>query len=196
MSKRRREKEVGIALLVSTLQKKGIQLVAIDFDQTLITFHSGGVWKDSVDKLVPAVRPCIRDLMQTCLDRDLNVCIVTYFMQPWVIRELMQKLFRRSDAERILVQANTAAFREKHNHEFLGKEAHIAAILTELYNKDHHLKIRPEEVILFDDDQDNTDIALKFGHKAFLVTDDVSEKLFEDFAKDLDAAVTRKSWIK
>lgn len=95
MSKRRREREVGIAALVSSLQKKGIQLVAVDFDQTLITFHSGGVWKDSVDKLVSKVRPCIRDLMQTCLDRDINVCIVTYFMQPWVIKELLQKIFRR-----------------------------------------------------------------------------------------------------
>ena len=95
MSRRRRDKEVGIALLVSTLQKKGIQLVAVDFDQTFISFHSGGVWKDSVDKLVSKVRPCIRDLMQTCLDRDLHVCIVTYFLHPWVIRELMQKVFRR-----------------------------------------------------------------------------------------------------
>lgn len=95
MSRRRREKEAGVALLVSVLQKKGIQLVAIDFDQTLITFHTGGVWKDSVDKLAQSVRPCIRDLMQTCLDRDIHVCIVTYFMQQWVIKELMQKLFRR-----------------------------------------------------------------------------------------------------
>ncbi|KAL4224124.1 hypothetical protein ACF0H5_017577 [Mactra antiquata] len=195
MSRRRNDREVGVALLVTTLQKRGIQLVAVDFDQTLITFHSGGVWKDSVDKLVSKVRPCIRDLMQTCLDRHLNVCIVTYFMQPWVIKELLQKLFRRSDADRILVQANTASFREKHNHEFLGKEAHIAAILTELYNK-CHLKIRPDEIILFDDDRDNTDIAMKFGHKAFLVQEDVNERDFEEFAKDLDAAETRKSWIK
>lgn len=101
----------------------------------------------------------------------------------------------RSDADKILVQANTAAFREKHNHEFLGKEAHIAAILTELYNK-CHLKIRPDEIILFDDDRDNTDIAVRFGHKAFLVQEDVCDRDFEDYARDLDSAETRKSWIK
>ena len=95
MSRRKAHREVGVALLVSTLEKKGIKLVAVDFDQTLISFHSGGVWKDSVDKLVPKVRPCIRDLIQTCLDHDINVCIVTYFMQPVVIRELLHKLFRR-----------------------------------------------------------------------------------------------------
>ena len=95
MSRRRISREVGVALLATALQKKGIKLVAVDFDQTLINFHSGGVWKDSVDKLVPSVRQCIRDLIQTCLDRDINVCIVTFFMQSWVIKELLQKLFRR-----------------------------------------------------------------------------------------------------
>jgi len=104
-------------------------------------------------------------------------------------------LFFFRNAEKVLVQANTANFREKHNNEFLGKEAHIAAILTELYNKSH-LKIRPEEIILFDDDRDNTDIAVKFGHMAYLVRDDVSEAQFEDFARTLESLDTRKSWAK
>lgn len=95
----------------------------------------------------------------------------------------------------MLVQANTANFREKHNNEFLGKEAHIAAIVTELYNK-FHMKIRPEEIILFDDDKDNTDIALKFGHMAFLVEEDVTEEQFEDFAQTLESLETRKSLVK
>lgn len=95
MSKRKRDREVGVALLTTNLQKKGVQLVAVDFDQTLITFHSGGIWKDSIDKLVAKVRQCMRDLIQTCLDRDIHVCIVTYFTQPWVIRELLHKLFRK-----------------------------------------------------------------------------------------------------
>ncbi|XP_052801924.1 uncharacterized protein LOC128232424 [Mya arenaria] len=195
MSRRRHHSEVGVALLVSSLQKKGIQLVAVDFDQTLISFHSGGMWKDDVGKLVAKVRPAIRDLIQTSLDRDINVCIVTYFMQPWVIKDLLQRIFRRSDAEKILVQANTASFREKHNNEFLGKEAHIASILTELYKK-AHLKIRPEQVILFDDDKDNTDTAVRFGHMAFLVRDDVCEEQFEDFAKTLESVDLRKSWVR
>ncbi|XP_052228415.1 uncharacterized protein LOC127842749 [Dreissena polymorpha] len=194
MSRRRISREVGVALLATAMQKKGIKLVAVDFDQTLINFHSGGVWKDSVDKLVPSVRQCIRDLIQTCLDRDINVCIVTFFMQSWVIKELLQKLFRRN-ADRILVQANTASFREKHSNEFLGKEAHIASILTELYKKEH-LKIRPEQVILFDDDRENTDTALKFGHMAFMVQDDVCEEHFEDFARMLESTDLRRSWVK
>jgi len=94
-----------------------------------------------------------------------------------------------------LVQANTPSFREKHNNEFLGKEAHIASILTELY-KMHHLKIRPEQVILFDDDKENTDTAVRFGHMAFLVREDVGEHQFEEFARMLESMDLRRSWVK
>ena len=93
------------------------------------------------------------------------------------------------------MQANTAEFREKHNHEFLGKEAHITSILTKLYNTEH-LKIRPEEVILFDDDKENTNIAIQFGHMAFIVQDSLQDINFEDFAKTINAAEFRKSWVK
>lgn len=99
------------------------------------------------------------------------------------------------DADRILVQANTPDFREKHNHEFLGKEAHITSILTKLYNKEH-LKIRPEEVILFDDDKENTDIAIRFGHMAFHVQDSIQDINLEDFAKVISASQFRRSWVK
>ena len=90
------------------------------------------------------------------------------------------------DAEKILVQANDAAFCEKHKWDFPGKEAHIASIVTELYNKEH-LKIRPEEIILFDDNRDNTAMAIKFSHMAFLVQEDTTERSFEEFARNLDS---------
>lgn len=194
MSKRVRKEESGVSMLVDALIRKGIKLVAVDFDQTFITFHSGGVWKDSVEKLMEKIRPCIKELVEHCLDRGVHVCIVTYFMQPWVIKEMLHKVYK-SHADQILVQANTPDFREKHNHEFLGKEAHITSILTKLYNKEH-LKIRPEEVILFDDDKENTDIAIRFGHMAFLVQDSVADINFEDFAKTICASEFRKSWNK
>ena len=95
MSRRVHKAETGVSLLVDALLKKGIKLVAVDFDQTFITFHSGGVWKESVDKLIENIRPCIKQLVEHCLDRGLHVCIVTYFMQPWVIKEMLQKIFKR-----------------------------------------------------------------------------------------------------
>lgn len=92
--------------------------------------------------------------------------------------------FYRSEADKIFVQANTTDFKEKHNNDFLGKEAHIASVLTELYNR-HHLIIKPEEIILFDDDKGNVDKALEFGHWAVEVKDDISYDSFEEFAWQL-----------
>ena len=97
MSRRAHKGGSGVSLLADALLKKGIKLVAVDFDQTFITVHSGGVWNESIDKLIEKIRPCIKELMEQCLDRGLHVCIVTYFKQPWVIKEMLQKIFKRYD---------------------------------------------------------------------------------------------------
>ena len=51
-------------------------------------------------------------------------------------------------------------------------------------------------MILFDDDKENTDKAVGFGHMAFLVQDSVQDINFEDFAKIITASEFRKSWEK
>jgi hypothetical protein len=84
------------------------------------------------------------------------------------------------DAVKILVQANTLEWREKRGHQCLGKEGHLASILTELYNA-HHAIIKPHQIALFDDDKDNVDIATRFGHWAFEVPEDMSYDTFEQF---------------
>ncbi|XP_061189917.1 uncharacterized protein LOC133197740 [Saccostrea echinata] len=183
MTTPRERAKSSVVNLVSSIEKKGIRVVAVDFDQTLIKIHSGGVWKDSTDNLAKHIRPCMKDLLEVSLQRELIVCIVTFHSQPWVIRELLKKLLKK-DAEKIYVQANTIEFRERHNYEYLGKEAHITAVLTEVYNRQKVI-IKPQEIILFDDDQDNVDTALKFGHWAFQIKDDVSYNTFEEYSQML-----------
>ncbi|XP_033747488.1 uncharacterized protein LOC117332620 [Pecten maximus] len=179
-----------ISTFVTLLEKKGIRLLAVDFDETLISIHSGGCWKDSAEKLSQHVRPCVRDLMEEALQRNVNVCIVTYFTQPWIIREMLKLVFKR-DVEKIYVQANTAEFREKNKHQILGKEAHLAAVCTELYNQKHVI-IKPEEIILFDDDMDNIDTAIQFGHWAVAVKDDISYLSFDDFSRMFRNSATKR----
>jgi hypothetical protein len=53
-----------------------------------------------------------------------------------------------------------------------------------VYNK-HKIIIKPDEIILFDDDTDNVDTAFKFGHWAFQIKDDVSYHTFEEYSKIL-----------
>ena len=81
--------------LVSAMHRKGIRLLAMDFDQTLISVHSGGRWKDTVENLVKEVRPCIKDLIPASLDKGIYVAIVTYSAQSWLIKDLLKKLYDR-----------------------------------------------------------------------------------------------------
>ena len=92
------------------------------------------------------------------------------------------------------MQANTLEFREKHKHQFLGKEAHISAVCTELYNL-HHTIIKPEEIILLDDDVDNVNTALEFGHWAVEVKEDISYDSFVEFSKLFNQKLSRSKSV-
>ena len=58
------------------------------------------------------------------------------------------------DATRIIVRGNSSDFMARNNYDLNGKEAHIADVLTTLYNTRQEI-IKPKEVILFDDDDEN-----------------------------------------
>lgn len=162
--------------IVSAMHKNGIRLLAMDFDQTLISTHSGGRWKDSMEKLVKEVRPCMRDLIHASLDKGIYVAIVTYSAQSWLIKDLLKILFDR-DATKIIVRGNSSDFMARNNYDLNGKEAHIADVLTTLYNTRQEI-IKPKEVILFDDDNENIAKAKEFGHWAVEVEDDISYDTF------------------
>jgi hypothetical protein len=53
--------------IVKHLRQLRINFVAIDFDQTLIDIHTGGVWRGTSTELVPHVRPIWIDLLTSLL---------------------------------------------------------------------------------------------------------------------------------
>ncbi|KAH9525552.1 hypothetical protein Btru_001683 [Bulinus truncatus] len=209
---------------VVALTKKGIKLLALDFDKTIIDIHSGGTWSESVDKLIPHVRPCMRDLMESAVHRGIFVAIVTYHRQGWLIKDLLHKVLPRKVASKIYVQGNTADFMLRQRSlstgsadsssammarytlpELNGKQAHIAAVLEEI-QKDHKVTLKNEEVILMDDDINNVRIASSNGHYAFQVQQNVDYPSFESFetmlllrGPNLEAAtmtVDGRQWLR
>ncbi|XP_067669924.1 uncharacterized protein [Haliotis asinina] len=174
-----------VEAFVKALTLKGIQVLAVDFDQTLLSIHSGGQWRDGVESLAQHVRPCMRDLLQHAIQRGLFVCIVTFFKQAWLIRELLQHVFPKRIASKILVQANTIDLLQRQGpDEFVGKEAHLINIFNELYQR-HHVVVSSKEVMLLDDDEENVRTAIQFGHYSFLIPTDLNYENFESFAKML-----------
>jgi len=67
---------------------------------------------------------------------------------------------------------------------FLGKEEHLARVTTDLYNMRHAI-IQSHEIVLIDDDAENLEVALRFGHFAFEVKSDVTVSDIAAFAEGL-----------
>ncbi|KAK3803221.1 hypothetical protein RRG08_013804 [Elysia crispata] len=187
------------------LTKKGIKLLAVDFDKTLIDIHSRGVWDDGLSKLASHVRPCMRDMLEAAIHKGVFVAIVTYHRQDWLIKELLQKILPKKVAKQIYVQANTAEFLQRQRAEargssndqtqgasevggilrfigpdWKGKEAHISSVIAEISN-DHKVTVKKEEILLMDDDIDNIRIAITCGHLAFQVQETVDYDSFDSF---------------
>jgi hypothetical protein len=87
--------------IVSGLQRKSIKLVAIDFDNTFLSIHTGGYYQGPVENLLEYIRPTFFYLMQEILDspafhQTLHVCIVSFSSQDQLIRKLLQLAFKTS----------------------------------------------------------------------------------------------------
>ena len=81
--------------VVSTLVDKGIKVLALDFDKTIVSIHTAGFWTQPTSQLVEHVRPCFRALIQAGLETRLHLCIVTYSMQPALIRDVIRMALPR-----------------------------------------------------------------------------------------------------
>lgn len=179
--------------IVHGLIRKGIKLLALDFDLTIVGLHTGGAWRGPVHQLAQHVRPCFRALMEAALETDiLHLCIVTYSLQQGLIQDLIRSILPNSDTSRILVRTSSKDWQQKNqlSKQSLGKQQHIAQVTTDLYNFCRAV-IQPHEILLMDDDEENCDIARRFGHVAFVVRETVTLDdiyAFVEKIKDCDVA--------
>ena len=67
---------------------------------------------------------------------------------------------------------------------FLGKQQHIAWLVTELFNRDH-VMIQAHEILLLDDDIENVKLAAEFGHQTYEVPEDVTLDRISEFVNNL-----------
>lgn len=66
----------------------------------------------------------------------------------------------------------------------LGKEEHLARVMTDLYNMRHAI-IQSHEIVLIDDDVENVEVARRFSHFAYEVKPDVTVSDIAAFAESL-----------
>lgn len=87
--------------IVLCLQRKNIKLIAIDFDNTLLSIHTYGYYQGTLDHLLEHIRSTFLYFIQEILDvqsfsQTIHVCIVSFSSQEQLIRRLLELAFKTS----------------------------------------------------------------------------------------------------
>jgi len=67
---------------------------------------------------------------------------------------------------------------------FLGKENHLSSVVTELATR-RKKTIKPNEILLLDDDVQNILVAEEFGHKVLEIRDEINLDILKDFVYNI-----------
>lgn len=163
--------------VVSILQRKGINFVAVDFDLTLVATHTGGDHGDS-RHLVTLVRPCFTQFIPRLLDAKISVAIVTFSSQTDLVKETV-KLGFPLHWNKIVVRASDKSWGDMGDSAMYGKQKYIASAAEEL-EKIFNFEITRDSALLIDDDQNNIRIALRNNVRALLFLPDSPSSVFKD----------------
>ncbi|KAJ8602527.1 hypothetical protein CTAYLR_001309 [Chrysophaeum taylorii] len=169
-----------VQIAAAKLRDAGIKLLAIDFDQTLVSTHTGGVWQKTAEVLAQRVRPCMKRLVRTAIAHGINVAIVTFSPQVELISEVLALSFptdwhqarARSPSivsyrSQILVRGLDKSWAYHGDGTCDGKQPHLASVAEELSLRRATL-VTKKSTLLVDDDVNNIERALRHGVNAVL----------------------------
>lgn len=159
--------------VIASLKKSGINFLAIDFDQTLVTEHTGGVWQKSVQELVQKIRPFFRKLVPMAVNNDLFVAIVTFSPQSQLIADVLINAWGDT-ASGIPIRGRDGTWEYHGEGSRDGKQPHMASAAEEIQNRTG-IKITRNSTLLIDDDMRNINYALNNSVRAIHIKlDDIN----------------------
>lgn len=167
---------------IQQLKQVGINLLAIDFDQTIIDIHTYGRWTGTMEELKEHVRPEFRQLLNAAMESDLQVAIVTFSKQVALVKEIIETVVGADQAARIPVRGGDRTWTYNGVGSREGKQAHIASAVEEL-EQSGEIEIAKQTTVLIDDDRKNIRISIKDGVRAIWFNPDKPHHLFRDLAR-------------
>ena len=72
------------------LAEEGVKVLAIDFDLTLSSMHTGGKWWGTAETLARSVRPIFKVIIPAALELGIEVCVVTFSAQTKLISNVLE----------------------------------------------------------------------------------------------------------
>lgn len=138
---------------ITKLQKNGIRLVCLDFDQTIISIHTKGHWQGTVDELVDSIRKFFLSFIPMAIKAGLKVAVTTFSSQTDIIYQCLKQAFGKEIADVIPIEGSI----KKNKNSHIKKIRKIIAI-AEL------LAMDKSQIILIDDNENNVNAARKKGY--------------------------------
>jgi hypothetical protein len=198
----RRADNITINDIILRIQSIQVNLIAIDFDQTLIDKHTFGVYPGTAHDLIPYVRPIFIEFIKAALQcGTIHIVIVTFSKQSELIRSLLEHIFGIEMASQIVIRGNDKSWNYDGYGTKVGKQSHIASAVEEILhthntNNNHqevpvstkgqvsstdtdsnnNLSITKHTTILIDDSRRNISVALKDGTRAIWYNPNESEQ--------------------
>ncbi|KAL3939913.1 MAG: hypothetical protein SGBAC_005443 [Bacillariaceae sp.] len=165
---KRTPKDPTVSAVMQHLRRIGIQLLAFDFDQTIIDIHTGGNWDGSAEELIPHIRPIMYQLIQAAVatkttvadGSSMEVAIVTFSGQTDLIENVMDHIVGGAPgAKRNIPVYGAYCCSQYHGPGSTdGKQAHISRTIQEL-SRVAGTKFQKSTTVLIDDDRNNVKYA-------------------------------------
>ena len=193
----------AIHKVIHRLLDLGINLLAIDFDQTILDIHTGGRWNDTLEELLPHVRPEFAQLIPAALDNNIHVAIVTFSSQIHLVRGVLEYICSLaagninndnadihstqyaaiSRAAQIPIRGGDRSWSYKGGGSREGKQHYIASAVEELESKNPGLEITKNTTVLIDDDSKNIRFAFADHVRGVWLNPDKPHLLLQDLIK-------------
>ena len=161
-------------IVVDVLKPQGVKLLAVDFDMTLIEKHTQSKYSGSVLALSKKTRFPVKVLVKECLANGIKVGVVTFSSQKDVVQGVVDAAFGPTAASKLRLKCHDDTWwlppltqlppAWKFTSHALKLE-HILSLVHDVYVECKQA-LRPENVLLLDDDLASVRLARKEGVKA------------------------------
>ena len=179
---------------ISKFHELGINVVAVDFDQTILDVHTGGRWTGSVHELAEHVRSEFRLLLQACCEHDIQVAIVTFSGQTKIVQGVIETIVGLEYmTTHVAIRARDRSWTYRGSGSLERKQPYIASAVEELEHKKQArlgdmadrpgFAITKRTTVLIDDDADNIQCALDDGTRAVWVNQSKPHHVLRDLAR-------------
>ena len=178
------QQAVAVEKAIARLQDLGVNFLALDFDQTILSCHTGGRWPHSAEELLTFVRPQFQKLIPAAHQSQIHIAVVTYTAQINLVRSVLESIVGPQAAEKIPIRGADRSWQYNGTGSTDGKQPHIASAVEELLtNASPSMNITKKTTLLIDDDPRNIRHALNDGTRAIWFNPDKPDKLFESIIK-------------